>query len=125
MIQGIGLDSIEVERVGAKIAKGQGFRELVFSEGEIAYCQSKAHPYEHYAARFAAKEAFFKALGTGWVNGTAFNEVEILPDAQGAPQLRLWGQTAQTLEHITLCKVWVSLTHVKALASAVVIIEQS
>lgn len=124
MIEGIGLDSIEVERVGAKIAKEQGFRELVFSPDEITYCQSKAHPDEHYAARFAAKEAFFKALGTGWVNGTAFNEVEIIPDPYGKPRLFLLGQTAQTLQHLQSCTVWVSLTHLSAVASAIVIIEK-
>lgn len=124
MIQGIGIDSIEVERIGAKIAKEQGFRELVFSQEEIKYCQSKAHPMEHYAARFAAKEAFFKALGTGWTSGTAFSEVEILPDPQGNPLLQLLGQTAKTLEQVCQGKIWVSLTHLSAVASAVVIIEQ-
>ncbi len=125
MIQGLGIDAIEVERIGAKIAKEQGFRELVFSAEEIKYCQSKAHPMEHYAARFAAKEAFFKALGTGWASGTAFSEVEILPDPKGKPQLRLMGQTAKTLEQFSTCKIWISLTHLSAVASAVVIIENS
>jgi holo-[acyl-carrier protein] synthase len=120
MITGIGTDIIEVERVGARIAKEQGFRELVFSLKEIAYCQSKAHPHEHYAARFAAKEAFFKALGTGWAGGTAFNEVEILPDNHGAPQINLLGATRS----LTPGKIWVSLSHLQTLAVAVVVIER-
>jgi holo-[acyl-carrier protein] synthase len=124
MIQGIGIDSIEVERIAAKIAKEQGFRELVFSPEEIKYCQSKAHPMEHFAARFAAKEAFFKALGTGWASGTAFSEIEILPDDKGKPRLHLLGQTAETLEPVHPWTIWVSLTHLSAVASAVVIIEQ-
>ncbi|MCH5689743.1 4'-phosphopantetheinyl transferase superfamily protein [Niabella sp. W65] len=78
MISGIGLDVIEVERVQQKIEKEQGFRELVFGQEEIEYCEPKTHKYEHYAARFAAKEALFKALGTGWANGTAYNEILIL-----------------------------------------------
>ena len=63
----LGTDLVEVERIAAKIGKEQGFRELVFSPGEIQYCESRTYKFEHYAARFAAKEAFFKALGTGWV----------------------------------------------------------
>jgi holo-[acyl-carrier protein] synthase len=124
MIGGLGTDLIEVERIAAKISKEQGFRELVFSPGEIAYCSAKAHPFEHYAARFAAKEAFFKALGTGWTNGTAFHEIEILPDAQGKPELSLLGETADTLEALGISRIWVSLSHIKSMASAVVIIEK-
>ena len=127
MITGIGTDIIEVERVGSRIDKEQGFRELVFSPGEIAYCASKAHPHEHYAARFAAKEAFFKALGTGWAGGTAFNEVEILPDEHGAPQITLLGATRIKLLGATRShargKFWVSLSHLQTLAVAVVVIE--
>jgi holo-[acyl-carrier protein] synthase len=124
MIQGIGIDMIEVERVNARIAKEQGFRELVFSPGEIAYCGAKAHPGEHYAARFAAKEAFFKALGTGWAAGTAWHEVEVLPDNQGAPQLHLLGETGRTLDKMGLKHIWVSLTHLGSLAAAVVVVEK-
>src|SRR4051812_41261311 len=97
MIEGLGIDMIEVERVAKKIGKESGFRELVFSKNEIEYCETKAHKFEHYAARFAAKEAFFKALGTGWLNGTAFNEVEISNEENGKPQLRLLGETAATI----------------------------
>lgn len=122
MISGIGTDLIEVERVASRIGKEHGFREYVFSAREIAYCEAMAHPFEHYAARFAAKEAFFKALGTGWKSGTAFNEVEILPDAQGAPGISLLGETALTLSGIG--RTWVTLTHLKTLASATVVIEK-
>ena len=69
MITGVGIDLIEVERVAVKIRKEIGFRELVFSKKEIAYCEKKTNKFEHYAARFAAKEAFFKAIGTGWGTG--------------------------------------------------------
>lgn len=123
MITGLGLDVIETERVAEKIQKEQGFRELVFSAEEIGYCEPKAHKYEHYAARFAAKEAFFKALGTGWATGTAFNEIAILGDENGKPVLQLSGQTAHTLQHLDLKKISVSLSHLKNIAAAVVIIE--
>lgn len=122
-ITGVGIDMIEVERVAAKISKGSGFRELVFSENEIKYCETKAHQFEHYAARFAAKEALFKALGTGWKNGTAFNEIEIMPDENGKPGIKLLGVTANTISEWGLFKISVSLTHLKTTAAAVVIIE--
>ena len=115
---------IEVERIAAKIGKESGFRELVFSPGEIEYCEKKTHKYEHYAARFAAKEAFLKALGTGWKQGTNFNEIEISLDEQGKPRLVLLGETAQSVLSLDPCKIWVSLSHLKNLASALVIIEQ-
>ncbi len=123
MITGIGLDVIEVERVAEKIEKEQGFRELVFAPQEIIYCEPKARKYEHYAARFAAKEALFKALGTGWTNGTQYNEVRITSDEQGKPGISFTGDTAETLKHIDLTKVKISLSHLKTIAAAVVVIE--
>ena len=124
MITGLGIDTVEVERIAQKIEKGNGFRELVFSANEIAYCEGKTHKYEHYAARFAAKEAFFKALGTGWTAGTAFNEVEVLNDEQGKPGMFLLGETKVTVEALKIGNVLVSLTHTKSVASAVVVIEK-
>jgi holo-[acyl-carrier protein] synthase len=124
MISGIGQDIIEVERVAHKIGKEKGFREMVFSKNEIAYCESKANKFEHYAARFAAKEAFFKAIGTGWKNGTSFNEVEIFHHDQGKPGLSLLGTTAQTLASVNTSKIFVSISHLKSMASAVVVIEE-
>ena len=123
MIFGVGIDMIEVERVAEKIGKDAGFRELVFSENEIAYCETKTNKYEHYAARFAAKEAFFKALGTGWKNGTAFNEIEILNDEIGKPLISFLGETAVSIIEMKLGKINVSLSHLKTMASAIVIIE--
>jgi len=123
MIAGLGIDIIEVERVAEKMEKDNGFRELVFSAREIAYCESKTHKHEHYAARFAAKEAFFKALGTGWLNGTAFNEVEIINNAQGKPEIALLGVTNDTVRALGNFSITVALTHIQSTASAVVILE--
>lgn len=123
MITGVGLDVIEVERVAEKIEKQQGFCELVFAKEEIEYCEPKTHKYEHYAARFAAKEALFKALGTGWTNGTAFNEIIILGNDAGKPEIKFAGQTALTLQHLDIGKIKISLSHLKNIAAAVVIIE--
>ena len=124
MVTGVGVDMIETERVEAKIAKESGFREMVFSKNEIMYCEAKAHKYEHYAARFAAKEAFFKALGTGWKNGTAFNEIEITNEESGKPEIILLGETAKTINALAIGKISVSLSHLKSVAAAVVVIEK-
>lgn len=123
MIFGIGIDLIEVERVTDKIGKKAGFRELVFSKKEIDYCEKKTNKYEHYAARFAAKEAFFKAIGTGWRDGTAFNEIEIINNALGKPEMFFLGKTAVSIAEMKPGKISVSLSHLKTMASAIVIIE--
>jgi holo-[acyl-carrier protein] synthase len=123
MVTGLGIDMIETKRVSVKIAKESGFREKVFSPAEISYCETKTNKAEHYAARFAAKEAFFKALGTGWKNGTSFNEVEITNDEAGKPEINLLGETQRTIGAMAIGKISVSLSHLKDLAAAVVIIE--
>ena len=124
MIFGIGTDLIEVQRVAEKLEKKTGFKELVFSADEIIYCEARTFKYEHYAARFAAKEAFLKALGTGWQKGTAFNEIEIYNDVEGKPEFRFNGVTAATVANLKLGKIFVSLSHLKTMASAMVIIEK-
>ena len=123
MILGIGTDLIEVERVADKMEHKRGFKELVFSPAEIIYCEAKANKYEHYAARFAAKEAFLKAMGTGWRSGTAFNEIEIYNDGEGKPEFRFLGITAETVVSMKAGKIFVSLSHLKSMACAMVIIE--
>ena len=125
MIKGIGIDMTETERVAASINKKKGFRELVFSKKEIAYCEKKTNKFEHYAARFAAKEAFFKALGTGWKNGTSFNEIEITNTESGKPEIVLLGETAKTINTMAIGKICVSLSHLKDIAAAVVVIDNN
>ncbi len=124
MIFGVGTDLVEVQRVADKVSRNSGFTELVFSQAEIAYCESKTKKYEHYAARFAAKEAFLKALGTGWTGGTSFNEIEIVNLLSGKPALQLSGETAATIAAMKLGKISVSISHTQQLATATVIIEQ-
>lgn len=124
MITGIGTDIIEVQRVADKMQRHASFREFVFSPAEIDYCEKMAYKYAHYAARFAAKEALLKALGKGWQKGTAFNEIETLPNADGKPEIHLLGNTKQTLQELTGYNVQVSLSHVKEMAVAFVMIEK-
>ncbi|MFI5161501.1 MAG: holo-ACP synthase [Sphingobacteriales bacterium] len=124
MTHGIGIDMVEVERVASGINKGSGFREMVFSEAEMAYCESKKNRFEHYAVRFAAKEAFFKALGTGWTDNTQFNEVEIINDIKGKPEIYLSGGAKNIADTMGINRILVSLSHLKTMASAVVILEK-
>lgn len=123
MLSGIGIDMIEVDRVEEKINKEKGFRELVFSKREIDYCESKTHKFEHYAARFAVKEAFLKAAGTGWVAKLNFNEIEVMNDSLGKPHILLSGSTAEAFKMNSVHQIAVSLSHLKNIASAVVYIE--
>ncbi|MBX3239227.1 MAG: holo-ACP synthase [Chitinophagaceae bacterium] len=125
MITGIGTDIVEVERIRKALEKERGFRELVFAPEEITYCEAQTNKFQHYAARFAAKEAFFKALGTGWKDGTAFNEVAVVKDEKGKPGIRLLNKTAATLQHLNPASIFVSLSHISPAATAIVVIEES
>jgi holo-[acyl-carrier protein] synthase len=82
------------------------------------------HKFEYYAARFAAKEAFFKAMGTGWIAGTNFNEITIINNIEGKPELILSGETKRTLLALEDATIKVSLSHLKTIATAIVIIEK-
>lgn len=122
MIIGIGTDIAEVLRI-AKSLKKKGFQEKVFSRNEIIYCETKTNKAENYAARFAAKEALFKALGTGWRGGLAFNEVEVENDELGKPSIQLIGETARIIEKRNIKSIHVSLSHTKEIAIATVLLE--
>ena len=124
MIAGLGIDLVEISRMVDKIDSGSGFKEHIFSKSEIQYCDKKKNRFEHYAGCFAAKEAFLKALGTGWVEGTAFNEIEILHDSEGKPLVNLLGNTKEKIELLKIIGISVSLSHVKSVAAAVVILEK-
>jgi holo-[acyl-carrier protein] synthase len=123
MIVGIGTDITDVTRIAGRLAKSTSFRDIVFTPLEIAYCEQQAAPQESYAARFAAKEAFLKALGTGWGNGGVnFNEIEIRNDAAGKPELFLLTENSR-FASLGVTKIWVSLSHEKNAAVAMVILE--
>lgn len=124
MIFGIGIDNIEVARVEKQLEQN-GFKEKIFTAGEIEYCQAKKNCAESFAARFAAKEAFFKAIGTGWRGGLAFDEIEIINDEMGKPKIKLWGKASEFVSKKGLDNIQVSLTHLKSYAGAVVIIEKT
>ena len=122
MILGIGTDIAEVHRI-AKSIENNSFKEKVFSKAEIEYCETKANKAESYTARFAAKEAFFKALGTGWRGGMAFNEVEVWNDELGKPTLNILGTTAELIKEKNIRIIHISLSHIKDVAMATVVLE--
>jgi holo-[acyl-carrier protein] synthase len=123
MIVGIGIDMIEVQRVMDKVTKDNGFKEKVFSPGEIQFCSAN-RPSENYAARFAAKEAFLKATGFGLLLGNDLCNIEIVNDANGKPEINLLGAFKTHAENNGWNKIHVSLSHLQQVACAVVIIER-
>ena len=122
MIAGIGTDIIEVARVKNALEKSE-LKTKVFSIREMDYCDKDKFA-QSYAARAAAKEAFFKALGTGWRDKMNINEVEILNDELGKPFIELSGETLKVFEQKGGGTIHVSLSHIKEHAVAFVIIEQ-
>ena len=121
---GIGIDAIETSRVEKLLSQtGDRFSLRVFTPREIAYCEGKKNRSEHYAARFAAKEALMKALGTGKQLGLSWQEIEVVNDALGKPVVRLSGRAKTLAEERGITTIHLSLTHLKDLAIAVVILE--
>lgn len=124
MIVGSGIDLCEVPRIQSAIARhGQRFIERVFTGREIAYAESKANRYERYAARFAAKEAGMKALGTGWRGGIGWHDFEVANLSSGRPTLRFHGKAAELAEERGVRGVALSITHTAGQALAMVILE--
>jgi len=125
MIQGIGIDLVENERIEKIINKwGQRFLQRVFSENEINYCGRHILSSLHYGARFAAKEAFLKALGIGLGRGVKLREIEVVHDDQGKPDLSLHGEANLQIEKRQIKRINLSMTHTKNYATAIVILEK-
>ncbi|MGB2186994.1 MAG: holo-ACP synthase [Akkermansiaceae bacterium] len=116
---GIGIDVVEVERIEASIAEfGERFSRRVFTEAERAYCESQARPAIHYAARFAAKEAVAKALGTGIGKDVSWLDMEIRRRESGEPEVHLSGGAEAFGERNEVAEIKISLTHAKHYAAA-------
>jgi holo-[acyl-carrier protein] synthase len=124
MILGIGSDLAQVERIRKSIAQyGDRFLNRVYTERERAYASSKANPAERYAARFAAKEAGMKAIGTGWRRGITWKDFEVVNETSGQPTLRLSGVALEISATMGVEHISISLTHTAETAFAVVILE--
>jgi holo-[acyl-carrier protein] synthase len=125
MIVGIGIDLVEIERVRRLLESEQGdrARERLFSAVELEIAGRSASAIETLAARFAAKEAAMKALGTGWSGGVGFRDVEVGRDERGAPTLALGGEAATRARALGVARCHVSLSHTRTHAQALVVLE--
>lgn len=124
MIVGTGIDIAEVPRIAEVIARyGDRFLRKIFTEGEIRYCSSKANRVERFAARFAAKEAAMKALGTGWNHGVRFRDVEVSRQPGKRPTITFHGKAAEFAAKLGAQNIALSLSHTAEQAIAQVILE--
>ena len=121
MILGMGIDIIEIERIkGVFEKRGEKFIKRVYTEDELKYCHTFAEPFTHLAARFSAKEAYYKAVGFGVIS---FHEIEVYNLPTGKPEIRLHGETKARWEGLGSPRVHVSLSHNRLMATAVVVLE--
>lgn len=124
LIVGIGIDVIENKRIARSLERfPDRFVSRIYTERETEYCQSCAAPAIHYAARFAAKEAAFKALGTGWAKGVKWKDVEVERLRSGQPILHLYGAALEQAKSMGATNFLVSLTHDQLISAAVVVME--
>jgi holo-[acyl-carrier protein] synthase len=124
VIVGIGIDLAEVERIRKTIERyGQRFTGRIYTRAETAYVERKANRYERYAARFAAKEAGMKAIGTGWKRGVRWQDFEVQNLPSGRPTLQFHGVAAQIADSLGVRNVALSLTHTAETGMAIVILE--
>lgn len=121
MIRGIGVDIVEIERIGKSIRDlGDRFLQKIFTPHEIGYSVSKHNAQQHFAARFAAKEALSKAIATGWSGEFRWQDVEVVNAPSGKPMFEFHGAMQQTLAE---CNVFLSLSHSQSHVVAMVVIE--
>jgi holo-[acyl-carrier protein] synthase len=118
-IVGIGTDIVECLRVGRMIERhGELFLTRVYTEREVRYCQARKRAVEHFAGRWAAKEAILKCLGTGWKRGLDWTDIEVRHDAEGKPEVHLCGATRAAALHLRVGDILVSISHCRAYATA-------
>lgn len=122
-VVGVGVDLVEITRIQRSIEQhAERFLERVFTEQERAYAEdSPKRRYERYAARFAAKEAAFKVLGTGWRSGIGWTDVEVVSAPTGQPSLQVTGEAAKFADQLGIRSWLVSLSHTDSLAIATVL----
>jgi holo-[acyl-carrier protein] synthase len=123
MIKGIGVDILAIGRIGKMIDGDDRFIRKVFTREEIEYCTSKAKIAQHYAARFTAKEAFFKALGSGWRYGMSWKDVWVENNRLGKPEIRISGKARHHFDEMKFKKIHLSVSHTEEYAVAFVLIE--
>ena len=124
MIRGIGVDIVKVDRIEQAVERwGNRFLKRIFTAAEIERCQQRARPAQCLALRFAAKEAFAKALGLGMRKGLRWRDIEVVHDHLGKPDLLLHNQAQRLLEAMEASRTWLSLSDERESALAVVVLE--
>ena len=123
MILGIGIDLIETARVAEKLARSPALRDKVFAPAEIAYCERMADPAQHFAGRFAAKEALLKALGFGLGGYLDLRDAAVENNELGAPYFHFTGELRTIIEARGVQAIHLSISHIQLAASAIVILE--
>lgn len=122
MIVGLGTDIVEVSRIGRMIERhGDSFVNRIFTPAEIGYCQQRKFAAEPFAGRWAAKEAVMKVLGTGFIQGTHFQEIEIVTEESGRPRVVLHGSTAELAKQLGIGEILVTMSHCREYATATAI----
>jgi len=118
-ILGIGTDIVECLRITRLVQRhGEQFVQRVYTTDEVSYCQSRKQSMQHYAGRWAAKEAILKALGTGWVRGIGWRDVEVINDGSGRPVVELHGRARELSEEAGIDEIIVSISHCRSHAVA-------
>jgi holo-[acyl-carrier protein] synthase len=116
----IGTDIIECVRIAQMIEKhGEVFLQRVFTQREILYCSSRKAATQHYAGRWAAKEAVLKVLGTGWAKGILWTDVEVINEVSGAPTIKITGKAADIARDRGIREIMITISHCRAYATAV------
>ena len=124
MILGTGIDLMDPARIERAAGRwGDPFMDRLFTPGEREHCEGRAEPWLSFAARFAAKEAFMKALGLGLRRGLTWRQMEVVAGPEGRPELRLSGRAAELLAEAGASRTHLSLSHLEGMAAAMVILE--
>ena len=122
MIVGLGTDIVEVERIGRIVEQhGDSFVQRIFTSGEVEYCRQRKHSAEPFAGRWAAKEAVMKVLGTGFIQGTHFQEIEVVSEESGRPRIVLHSSTAEFAKQLGIDEVLITISHCRKYATATAI----
>jgi holo-[acyl-carrier protein] synthase len=122
LIVGVGTDIVEVVRIGQMIERhGEIFLNRVYTDEEIRYCQKRKDYTQHYAGRWAAKEAVMKTLGTGFSRGVGWRDIEICSNRSGQPSIVLRGAAREIAEQAGICDVLISISHCRSFATATAI----
>lgn len=122
MILGLGTDIVEIVRIGRVIERhGEQFLGRIFTDDEIRYCQRRKECYQHFAGRWAAKEAVMKTLGTGFIRGIGWQDIEICTRKNGQPKVIMHGGAREYADKLEISEILISISHCRAYATATAI----